>query len=139
MYFSCQFCCVIGPTSNRQLVYVSNSDETFLPLSAVAAPGRATTRSHVSVSRAAPRSAGVHHAPPHAPQTAPETGREGCRFFSRVLHTICCHIRAHAFVSSVTMVRFSDEQGSSSSRQQRRWAIDCGSPQSQLTECVLSM
>ena len=40
---------------------------------------------------------------------------------------------------SVALVRSSGEQGSSSSRQQRRWAIVCGSPQSQLTDCVLSM
>ena len=45
----------------------------------------------------------------------------------------------HAVALSMTMVRSSGEQGSSSSRQQRRWAIVCGSPQSQLTECVLSM
>ena len=38
----------------------------------------------------------------------------------------------------VPEVRSSWEQGSSSCRQQRRWAIVCGSPQSQLTECVLS-
>ena len=31
------------------------------------------------------------------------------------------------------------EQGSSSSRHQRRWAIVCGSPQSQLTDCMLTM
>ena len=59
--------------------------------------------------------------------------------FSRVLHTRCYHIRAHAVALSVTMVRSSGEQGSSSSRQHRRWAIVCGSPQSQLTDCVLSM
>ena len=35
--------------------------------------------------------------------------------FSRVLHTRCCHIQAHAFPLSVTMRRSSEEQGSSSS------------------------
>ena len=53
--------------------------------------------------------------------------------FSRVLHTKCCHIRARACVLSVTMVRSSEDQGSSRSRQQRRWASVCVSPQSQLT------
>ena len=37
-------------------------------------------------------------------------------FFSSLvcLHTRCCHIRAHVFALSVTMVRSSGEQGSSS-------------------------
>ena len=62
-----------------------------------------------------------------------------CISFSRVLHTRYCHMRPHDVALSVTMVRSSGEQGSSSSRQQRRWAIVCGSPQSQLTDCVLSI
>ena len=60
-------------------------------------------------------------------------------FFSRVLHTRCCHLRAHAAALSVMVMRFSGEQGSSSSRQQRRWAIVFSLPQSQLTVCMLSM
>ena len=64
----------------------------------------------------------------------------GSNFFFRVLHTRCCHIRAHAFALCVTMVSYSGEQGSSSSRPHRRGGgILCGSPQSQLTDCVLSM
>ena len=60
--------------------------------------------------------------------------------FSRVLHTICSHFRAHAFARSImTLMMSSGEQDSSSSRQQRRWATVCGSPQSQFTDCVLSM
>ena len=38
--------------------------------------------------------------------------------FSRVLHTMICHFRVHAFARSVTEVRSLEEQGSSSSRQQ---------------------
>ena len=60
-------------------------------------------------------------------------------FFSRVTHTMYCHFRAHAVALSVMVMRFSGEQGSSSSRQQRRWAIVFSSPQSQLTVCMLSM
>ena len=49
-------------------------------------------------------------------------------FFSRVLHTMCCHIRPHAFGLSVTVTRSSREQSSSSSRQQSRCVIwgSCG-------------
>ena len=42
-----------------------------------------------------------------------------CCLFSLVLHTMCCHIRAHAVALSVMMVRSSGEQGSSNSWQQR--------------------
>ena len=55
------------------------------------------------------------------------------RFFCRVLRTIFSHLRAHAFVRSVTVARSSAVQASSSRRQERRWAIVCGSPQSQST------
>ena len=60
--------------------------------------------------------------------------------FPRVVHTICCRFRAHTFARSImTLIRSSGEQDSSSSRQQRRWATVCGSPQSHLTDCLLSM
>ena len=42
--------------------------------------------------------------------------------------------RAHAFARSVTVARSSAVQASSSRRQERRWAIVCGSPQSQSTD-----
>ena len=48
-------------------------------------------------------------------------------FFFRVLHTISPHLRAHAFARSVTVGRSSAVQASSSRRQERRWAIVCGS------------
>ena len=38
------------------------------------------------------------------------------------------HLRAHAFARSVTVARSSAVQASSSRRQERRWAIVCGSP-----------
>ena len=38
--------------------------------------------------------------------------------FARVIHTRCCHIRIHAFAFSLTVMRSSEEQGSSSSQQQ---------------------
>ena len=56
-------------------------------------------------------------------------------FFFRVLHTIFSHLRAHAFARSVTVARSSAVQASSSRRQERRWAIVCGSPKSQSTDC----
>ena len=59
-------------------------------------------------------------------------------FFSRVLHTIFSHLRAHAFARSVTMARSSAVQASSSRRQERRWAIVCGSPQSQSIDWAAS-
>ena len=58
-------------------------------------------------------------------------------FFVRVLLLLSCpshifpHLRAHAFDRFVTVARSSPEQASSSRRQERRWAIVCGSPQSQ--------
>ena len=53
----------------------------------------------------------------------------------RVLHTIFPHLWAHAFARSVTVARSSAVQASSSSRwQERRWAIVCGSSQSQSTD-----
>ena len=55
-------------------------------------------------------------------------------FFFRVLHTMFSHLRAHAFALSVTVARSSAMQASSSRRQERRWAIVCGSPQSQSTD-----
>ena len=55
-------------------------------------------------------------------------------FFFRVLHTIFPLLRAHSIARSVTVVRSSAVQASSSRRQQRRWAIACGSPQSQSTD-----
>ena len=60
-------------------------------------------------------------------------------FLFRVLHTMCCHLRAHAFARSVTVTRSSAVQASSSSRQQRRWAIVCSSPQLQFKDWVSSM
>ena len=57
-------------------------------------------------------------------------------FFFRVLHTIFSHLRAHAFACSVTVARSSAVQAWSSRRQERRWAIVCGSPQSQSTDWV---
>ena len=62
------------------------------------------------------------------------------KFFSfRVLHTMFSHLRAHAFARSVTVARSSAVQASSSRRQERRWAIVCGSPQSQSTDCAQSV
>ena len=58
--------------------------------------------------------------------------------FFRVLHTIFSHLRAHAFARSVTVARSSAVQASSSRRQERRWAIVCGSTQSHSTERVSS-
>ena len=55
-------------------------------------------------------------------------------FFCRVLHTMFSHFQAHAFARSVTVARSSAVQASSSRRQERRWAIVCGSPQSQSTD-----
>ena len=55
-------------------------------------------------------------------------------FLCRVLHTIFSHLRAHAFARSVTVARSSAVRGLSSRRQERRWAIVCGSPQSQSTD-----
>ena len=49
-------------------------------------------------------------------------------FFFRVLHTLFSHLRAHATARSVTMARSSVVQASPSRRQERRWAIVCGSP-----------
>ena len=57
-----------------------------------------------------------------------------CLIFFRVLHTIFSHLRAHALARSVTVARSSAVQASSSRRQERRWAIVCGSPQSQSTD-----
>ena len=51
-------------------------------------------------------------------------------FFFRVLHTMFSHLRARAFALAVTVARSSAVQASSSRRQERRWAIVCGSPQS---------
>ena len=59
-------------------------------------------------------------------------------FFFRVLHTIFSHLRAHAFALAVTVARSSAVQASSSRRQERRWAIVCGSPQSQSTDWASS-
>ncbi|KAI0239741.1 hypothetical protein LSAT2_009538 [Lamellibrachia satsuma] len=50
---------------------------------------------------------------------------------------MCC-LRAHAFARPVTVTRSSAVQASSSSRQQRRWAIVCSSPQLQLKDWVSS-
>ena len=44
------------------------------------------------------------------------------------------HLRAHAFARSVTVARSSAVQASSSRRQERRWAIVCGSPLSCINE-----
>ena len=62
-------------------------------------------------------------------------------FFFRVLHTIFSHLRAHALARSLTVVRSSAVQASSiySRRQERRWAIGCGSPQSQSTDWASSI
>ena len=43
-------------------------------------------------------------------------------FFFRVLHAIFSHMRAHAFVCSVTVARSSAMQASSSRRKERRWS-----------------
>ena len=59
-------------------------------------------------------------------------------FFFRVLHTMFSHFRAHAFAPSVTVARMLAVQASSSRRQERRWAIVCGSPQSQSTDWASS-
>ena len=59
-------------------------------------------------------------------------------FFFRVLHTISSHLRVRAFAHSVTVARSSAVQASSSRRQERRWAIVCGSPQSQSTDLASS-
>ena len=59
-------------------------------------------------------------------------------FFSRVLHTMFFHLRAHAFARSVTVARSSAVHASSSRRQGWRWAIVCGSPQSQSTDWASS-
>ena len=59
-------------------------------------------------------------------------------FFCRVLHTMFSHLRAHSFARSVTLARSSTVQASSSRRQERRWAIVCGSPQSQSTDWASS-
>ena len=59
-------------------------------------------------------------------------------FFFRVLHTMFSHLRAHAFALSVTVARPSAVQASSSRRQERRWAVVCGSPQSQSTHWASS-
>ena len=48
------------------------------------------------------------------------------------------HLRAHAVARSVTVARSSAVQASSSRRQERRWAIVCGSPQSQSTNWASS-
>ena len=48
-------------------------------------------------------------------------------FFFRVLYTMFSHLRAHTFALSVTVARSSAVQASSSRRQERRWAIVCGS------------
>ena len=55
-------------------------------------------------------------------------------FFFRVLHTMFSHLQAHAFALSVIVARSSAVHASSSRRQERRWAIVCGSPQSQSTD-----
>ena len=59
-------------------------------------------------------------------------------FFCRILHTMFSHLRAHAFARSVTVARSSAVQASFSRRQERRWAIVCGSPQSQSTDWASS-
>ena len=56
---------------------------------------------------------------------------------SRVLHMMFRHFRANTFACYDTLTKSSGEQDSSSSRQQMRSAIVCGS--SRLTDCVLSM
>ena len=59
-------------------------------------------------------------------------------FFSRILHTIFSHLRAHGIARSVTVARSSAVQASSSRRQDRRWANVCGSPQSPSTDWASS-
>ena len=59
-------------------------------------------------------------------------------FFFRVLHTIFSYLRAHALARSVTVARSSAVQALSSRRQERRWAIVCGSPKSQSTDWASS-
>ena len=59
-------------------------------------------------------------------------------FFFRVLHTMFSHLRAHAFALSVAVARPSAVQASSSRRQERRWAVVCGSPQLQSTHWASS-
>ena len=59
-------------------------------------------------------------------------------FFCRVLHTMFSHLRAHTFARSVTVARSSAVRASSSRRQERRWTIVCGSPQSQSTDWASS-
>ena len=54
------------------------------------------------------------------------------------IHTMFSHLRVHAFARSVTVARSSAVQASSSRRQERRWAIVCGSPQSQSTNWASS-
>ena len=71
-------------------------------------------------------------------ETAPGTLHHLFFFFFRVLHTIFSHLRAHAFARSVIVARSSAVQASSSRRQERRWAIVCGSPQSQSTDWASS-
>ena len=48
------------------------------------------------------------------------------------------HLRAHAIARSVTVARSSTVQTPSGRRQERRWAIVCGSPQSQSTDWASS-
>ena len=55
-------------------------------------------------------------------------------FFCRVLHTMFSHLRAHTVARYVTVTRSSAVQTLSSRRQERRWAIVCGSPESQSTD-----
>ena len=55
-------------------------------------------------------------------------------FFFRVLHKHFPRLRAHAIARYVTVARSSAVQASSSRRQDRRWVIACGSPQSQSTD-----
>ena len=57
---------------------------------------------------------------------------------SHKLHTMFSHLRAHAFALSVTVARSSAVQALSSRRQERRWAIVYGSPQSQSTDWASS-
>ena len=59
-------------------------------------------------------------------------------FFCRVLHTIFSHLLAHAFARSFTVAWWSAVQASSSRRQERRYAIIYGSPQSQTTDWASS-
>ena len=59
-------------------------------------------------------------------------------FCCRILHTMFSYLQAHAFARSVTVARSSAVQASSSRRQERRWAIVCGSPQSQSTDWASS-